>query len=168
MNNPGFVAILAFFLFAASFSGCGSSGGNLNAHNPATSAGNAQENANTARTNAEELRLLVSVPFEVQDEDVVWKENATHKKLIAVFRFSKADGDKIVGEASARRAPENVTVSSETWFPPELIAQGEMSGDDSLRGTAYAADSFFQEPYTSGRIVRVQNTDYFILELAAN
>jgi hypothetical protein len=42
-----------------------------------------------------------------------------------------------------------------------------MSGDDSLNGVAYAADSFYQEPFTSGRIVRVDGTDYFVLELSA-
>jgi len=44
---------------------------------------------------------------------------------------------------------------------------GELSGDDSLKGLAYSADSFFQEPYTSGRVIRIDGTDYFVLELSA-
>jgi hypothetical protein len=155
--------ILALFLSAAVFSGC--VGMNKNAVvAPGTSNRNA-ENANAARSNLEELRLLINVPYET--DDIVWKEDAAHKKLIAVLRFSTEDANKIVADAAARGAPQNVTVSSETWFPPELIAQSEMSGDDSLSGIAYAPDGFMQEPYTSGRVVRIDGTDYFVIEVAA-
>ena len=145
------------------FSGCG--GGNKNANLATTVANGTLENANSAKTNVEELGLLINVPYEA--EDIVWKETANHKQIIAVLRFSAEDANKIVTEAAPRRAPQNVTLSSEPWFPAELIAQSEMSGDDSLKGLAYAAASFYQEPYTSGRIVRIEGTDYFILELSA-
>ena len=125
------------------------------------------ENANSAKTNVEEFQLLVNMPYEVEDEDIVWKETADQKKLLAVMRFSRANAARIVADATARQPPENITVSSESWFPSELIAQGELSGDDSLKGLAYTADSFFQEPYFLGRIVRIEDTDYFVLELSA-
>jgi len=156
------VVILALFLCAMEFSGCG--GENKNANFNAALATTALENANSAKTNVEELSVLVNVPYEA--EDIVWKETADHKRIIAVLRFSPGDANKIVSEARSQ-APQNVKLSSETWFPAELIAQSEMSGDDSLNGLAYAADLFFQEPYTSGRIVRIEGTDYFVLELSA-
>ena len=109
--------------------------------------------------------MLVNVPYEV--DDVVWKEDAAHKKITAVLHFSKADADKIASGASNRQEPQDVTIPSASWYPTELVAQSEMSGDEGLRGTAYPADSFFMEPYTSGRIVRVHGTDYFVLQLSA-
>ena len=157
--------ILALFLSLGAFSGC--IGGNNNSNTNSVAINPTLENANSAKTNVEELQLLVNIPYEVEDEDIVWKESAAQKKLLAVLRFSTGDANKIVAEATARHAPQSVAVPSETWFPSELIAQGELSGDDSLKGSAYAADSFFQEPYTSGRIVRIEGTDYFVLELSS-
>ena len=125
----------------------------------------AAENANAAKNNVEELGLLINIPYEA--EDIVWKENASHKKLTAVFRFSPEDSNRLVADAAARGTPENVTIASATWYPAELVAQSDMSGDDSLHGTAYPADAFYQEPYTSGHIVRIEGTNYFILELTA-
>ena len=157
--------ILALFLSLGVFSGCIGSNNNSNTNSVVLNP--TMENANSAKTNVEELQLLVNVPYQVEDEDIVWKENAAAKKLIAVLRFSAENANKIVAEAAAHQAPQNITLPSESWFPSELIAQGELSGDDSLKGLAYSAESFVQEPYTSGRIVRIEGTDYFILELTA-
>jgi len=123
------------------------------------------ENSNAAKTNVEELGLLVNVPYEA--EDIVWKEDAAHKKLIAVLRFSSEDANKLTTDAAARQAPQKVNLTSASWFPAELIAQSEMSGDDSLHGASYAADAFYQDPYSSGRLVRIEGTDYFVLELSS-
>ena len=156
------VVILALFLLAMLFSGCDS--GNKNANLSAALSNGPLENTNSAKSNVEELSLLVNVPYEA--EDIVWKETANHRQIIAVLRFSNEDANKIVAK-SANQDPQNVKLSSENWFPAELIAQSEMSGDDSLNGLAYAADRFYMEPYTSGRIVRIEGTDYFVLELSA-
>lgn len=156
--------ILALFLFLVAVTGCG--GGNNNSAVNTAALNPTLENANSAKTNVEELKLLINVPYEIEDEDIVWKENVAQKKLIAVLRFSESDADKFVAEAAVRQAPQPVTLSSESWFPSELIAQGELSGDDSLKGFSYAADEFFQEPYNAGRIVRVDGTDYFVLEFS--
>ncbi len=159
------LVILALFLSLGAFSGCVE--GNNNSNTNSVVLNPTLENVNSAKTNVEELQLLVNIPYEVEDEDIVWKENAAQKKLVAVLRFSAENANRIVAEATARHAPQNVTLSSESWFPSELIAQGELSGDDSLKGIAYAADDFFQEPYTSGRIARIDGTDYFVLEMSA-
>jgi len=158
--------ILAFFLSVASLSGC--VGGQGNANNSAaaaTGSNRTTENSNSARTNVEELSLLVKVPYDT--EDIVWKEYAAAKKVIAVLRFSPANSAKIVAEASSAGAPQNVSVAVETWFPDELTAQSDMSGDNSLKGLAYPATAFYQDPYTTGKITRIESSDYFVLELTA-
>ncbi len=155
------VVILALFVSATVFFGCTGSDKNANVRTP----NSIVESANSAKTNVEELGLLVNIPH--QAEDIAWKESVDHKQLIAVLRFSTDDAKKIAADAAARQTPQNVKLSSENWFPAELIAQSEMSGDDSLNGLAYPADGFFQEPYTTGRIVRIEGTDYFVLELSA-
>ncbi|MFN0279420.1 MAG: hypothetical protein ACKVRN_12620 [Pyrinomonadaceae bacterium] len=145
------------------FSGC--VGGDKNANSATGPQNSAQENVNSARSNIEELGMLVNIPYDT--EDIVWKETPDRKQLIAVMRFSNEDADKIVAEAATHQTPQPVKLSSETWFPAELIAQSEMSGDDSINGLAYSPDRFAQEPYSNGRIVRVEGTNYFLLELSA-
>jgi len=154
------LAILALFSTIGS-SGCG---GSSNSDPKASAASNpALDNANSAKTNTEELSMLINMPAE--PDDVVWKQNAARNRLTAVLLYPSEKANKIVAEAAQHGSPQNVTVSSESWFPPELIAQSEMTGDDTLKGLAYSAEGFFQEPYTSGRVIRIDGTDYFVVEL---
>ena len=155
--------ILALLLSVASLLAC--VGGQGNATSPAATNGSnrGMGNSNSAKTNVEELGLLVKVPYAT--EDIVWKEYPTSKKVIAILRFSSADANKIVAEAGG--IPERTGIAVESWFPEELIAQTEMSGDNALKGVSYPATAFYQEPYTIGKITRVDGSDYFILELIA-
>lgn len=123
----------------------------------------ANNNSNSAQSNAEELGLLVNIPYEL--EDVAWKQDEASKKLTAVLLLKPQDAAAFVAEAERVTAPSAANVSSETWFPAELVAQSGLSGEDNLKGTAYAPTTFLQPPYTSGRVTRIENTDYFILEL---
>ncbi len=157
--------ILALFLSAVLLSACVGGNRNSNARPVANASNSTAENANTAKTNVEELGVLVNVPYEA--EDVVWKDDAAQKKVIAVLRFSPADANKIVAEAAQFGTPQNVSIAAVSWFPDELIAQSDMSGDSTLKGSAYPANNFFQEPYTNGKITRVEGSDYFVLELSA-
>ena len=162
MINFNYGVILALFLSAATLTACVD--GSKNANVPGSSApSNAA--ANSARTNVEELGLIANISYPT--EDIVWKEDAAKKRIIAVMRFSSADSDKIVAEASKNGSPQNAEIAVENWFPDELVAQGEMSGDNALKGLAYPANAFFLEPYTSGRITRIEGGDYFVLELIA-
>lgn len=157
--------ILALFLLTLSFAACGGRVEKSNSKEASNVQTNSNENPNAPKTNVEELGVLVNVPYEA--EDIVWKETASHKKLIAVLRFSTINCDKLVADAVKYRQPETVTIDNETWFPDDLIAYGDMSGDDTLKGTSYAANAFLQDPFTEGRVVRIEGTNYFVLEATA-
>lgn len=116
-----------------------------------------------AKTNAEELGLHVKMPYET--EDIAWKLYPTSKRILAAMRLSPADADRAVNDAAS--AGEPVTVLAEPWFPDELTAQSEMSGDSALKGTAYPATAYFQPPYNSGKVIRINGTDYIILDVTA-
>ncbi len=156
--------ILALFVSTTSFLACVDAGGNANSTRPANAPASA-EKPNSLKTNAEELGLLVRVPY--QTEDIVWKEDTAKKRILAVIRFSPEDANKLVAEAGAAGTPES-SIPVESWFPNELIAQSETSGDAALKGLSYPANAFVQEPYTIGKITRIDGTDYFILELRQN
>ena len=137
---------------------------------------NISENANVADDNAIKLHELVNVPFEVE-QDSLWKEmpienpdgSATgHKKLIAVFRFSREDGEKLKNDLGKSKQPFEASVDAESWFPAELIAKSSTTGDDTLKGTGYNADSFIKPPYKSGSLIHIRETGYFVLILQTN
>jgi hypothetical protein len=65
------------------------------------------------------------------------------------------------GQASAD------TLTVESWYPNELIAQGELTGESTVKGQSYSAEPFLNPPYTKGKITRVENTDYFILQISS-
>lgn len=140
---------------------CGSSGENSNA--PAVARPAAANEERQAKTNAEELGLLVKMPYET--EDIAWKTYGSNKRILAAMRLSSADADRVVADAGG--IGEAASVQAEPWFPEELTAQSEMSGDGALKGTAYPATAFFQPPYSTGRVVRVSGTDYVILDVSA-
>ena len=165
MKKFRFAPILALLLSSALLPACGGDTKNANAVLAANAANANSANANSARTNVEELALLVNVPYET--EDIVWKEDAAHKKVKAVLRFSPDDSKKIVAEAGKFGPSQDITVETEVWFPDELTAQSDMSGDSELKGTSYPANAFFQEPYTTGRIIHIEGGDYFVIEMSA-
>jgi hypothetical protein len=155
------VALLSCF---ATLAACSGSAGNSSNGQPAgPGLSNTNSNNDPAKTNVEVLSLQISVPYE--SEDVVWKEDPSHRKLMAVFLFAPEQAARVIADAEKVKPPEGVTLGSESWFPPELIAQSEMTGDDTLKARAYAANAFFGGPFNDGRIARIQGTDYFVLEL---
>ncbi len=160
--------ILALILFIQMLAACGGAAGNDDTGNKnAASANKSDPIAEGVKDSAEELGELVKLPFE--PEEVTWKEIASgnNKKLLAVIRFTPEDSKKVVEHAAKLKAGEPVSIPSERWFPAELVSQGELRGDDQITATAYPADEFFMPLYSEGRLSRVQNTDFFILELTA-
>ena len=154
-----------------------------NGQNSAENSQNTNSNQNSAdpkkisaNDNIEELEITIKIPF--HPEEVLWNEenlgiqtgenripSQNEKKLTAVFKFTPEDSAKIVAQASSKKAATPTEIPVETWFPAELIAQSELSGDDTLKGNVYVADDFFQAPYLDGRLIRMENSNYFVLEL---
>lgn len=151
-----------------------------NSQNTNQTANNSQSagNSDSVKDDAESLAMIVALAF--KPEDAVWREeklgekaensrvappSLNEQKLTAVLQFKPEDAEKITAQAQTHKQPEPADISAENWFPAELIAQSQLSGDETLKGTTYAANDFFQTPYSDGKITRVQDSNYFILEL---
>jgi hypothetical protein len=135
------------------------------------------ENQSQAQDDAEELSKHIKIPYET--EEALWKiednakiPNANHgetaPKLIAVLKFKSEDARKIIEQAEKHKPATETSVSVENWFPPELIAKSQESGDETIRGIVYAPNDFTQSPYERGTLTRIADTDYFVLELITN
>ena len=118
-----------------------------------------------ANDKPEELGMLIN--FTLEPEDILWRQTETPRKVVAVFRLAEEDTKKLADSLSARSPGAARSVAVEDWFPTELVAGGEATGGSSVDGTAYPADEFFQPPFTQGTITRVNDTDFFVLELTA-
>lgn len=134
------------------------------------------ENANSVKDTVEELELTVKLP--AHPEEVLWREDKTaaqsnvatntqtDRKMTAILKFTAEDAAKIVAQAETYQPPTPAQIETETWFPAELKAQSELSGDETLKGNSYAANDFFQPPYETGKLTRLADSNYFILELS--
>ncbi len=136
------------------------------------------DNKNIPKDDVEGLERIVKLP--IQPEEATWREDNSDNqsgnnnlsappggKLTAVLKFSAEDAQKLVEQIDKSQPPTAAEVDAESWFPPELIAKSQESGDESLKGTAFSVSDFLQEPYKNGKMIRINETDYFVLELTS-
>jgi len=140
---------------------------------------NIGDDQNQAKDDAVELGKLINLQYET--EEAIWKleplgknpnsdraPGPTDTKLIAVLKFKPEDAQKVVEQASTHKPPTETSVNVENWFPPELVAKSQESGDETIKGTVYAPNDFAQMPYQNGTLTHIADTNYFILELVTN
>ena len=169
-------AEIVFLLLAAMifFSSCGVVEDKIN--NNISSTNTAQ--ANVIKDDVGELGKIINLPFE--PIEVVWQENtlnvesagnralpSNEKRLVAVLQLKLEDLNRSIAQAEKYATPTRAVVDAESWFPVELIAQSQLSGDESLKGNSYAANDFFLESFNKGKFTHVADTDFIVLELTS-
>ncbi len=140
-----------------------------NSSNSNQSANANAENSTIDKDDIAELGSIIKLPELPDETATVWREEETSdpkgKKLTAILKYSPEISARITAQAEKNKSPAPTEIGTESWYPEELTAQSQLSGDESLKGTAYGADDFFNAPYINGRLIRVEKTDFFILEL---
>jgi hypothetical protein len=124
-----------------------------------------KNNSSAVKDDIEELGKIIKLP--VMPEETTWREDSTiappGKKLTAVVKFS-AENAAAVSRTGSNKPTTVTDIDAETWFPAELIAKSQLSGDESLKGVSFPADDFLQAPYNQGKITRINDTNYFVFE----
>ena len=180
MNIASTKPILLMSLIILVISGCGEIT-NDNSNVSATAnqfEQNKKNNANISKDDIEELGKIIKLPM--QPEEASWREDISEnqendngaptsprKKLTVVLKYSAEDAQKIVEQSDKSKPAFASDIDAESWFPPELVAKSQESGDENLKGTSYAANDFLQEPYKNGKLTRINDTDFFVLELTS-
>ncbi len=170
-NRQIFVLIFLIAIFGISCSRSNVDQGEVNKLRPDINENaNADPNASIAEDNETELNSLINLPFEpsenVYREDLV-KDTKDKRKITAVLKFSEDDTKSLLEQLEPKSNPFATKIEAEPWFPAELIAKSQTSGDESIKGVGYNAESFFKPPFNSGSLTRINDTDYFILNLQA-
>jgi hypothetical protein len=166
MNRPTaiYAATLALLLLCC----CGSAPSNSSDQQSSNTANSANTQTGP-NDNVEELRSSMQVPFE--PEEAVWRitsDKAGRKRLTAVLRLKPEDYKALSSRAATAGPGRQVEVSVEPWFPAELTAMSETTGENTVPATSYPANEFFQAPFNSGTVSLVTDTDYVIIELQSS
>lgn len=169
-----FCGFLALVLLLNSCSGNGSA--NSNAVSPNVSSETNSNAEIVPQDNVEELAKIIKLNFtpeeatyseinqNVKNSDIN-SSAPNEKKLVAVLRYSAENAGQVAAQAEKYKPAAPADVDAENWFPAELVAQSQLTGDGSLKGLTYAADDFLQTPYNKGKLTRIGSTGYFVLEL---
>lgn len=178
-SNPKFFIFLTVVLVSTACVGNENTNANQTARNINKSE-KVNNNASVVKDDVAELSRIINLPFEPDETSSVWREivlnpqsnsdrvpGPTDVKLIAVLKFKPEDAVEIVKKAETYKPSVPVSLDAENWFPAELIAKSQASGDETIKGNSYAANDFLKSPYTDGKLTRIVDTDYFVLELFA-
>jgi hypothetical protein len=127
-------------------------------------ASNVQSQKQIGETNDDVDDLAEVIKLPLLPEDVTWQQFEVQggKKVIAVIRFTPEDTAAVLAQS---QTGEKAELAAERWFPQELTAQSDISGDQVLHGTIYATNAFYKDSFNKGRIIKLDGSDYFIVEL---
>lgn len=138
---------------------------------------NVNSNANVAEDDLLKLKDIINLPFEPEFNDYRQEPlvesvssnrvpGPTDKKLTVVLKFSAKDTEKLMTELKkSKKPPFETETEAEDWFPAELIAKRETSGDGTLKGVGYSSEKFTKTPFNTGTLIYIKDTDYFVLIL---
>ncbi|MGI8467369.1 MAG: hypothetical protein ACR2N3_02845 [Pyrinomonadaceae bacterium] len=158
-----FAVLTSVLFWTSACSDSAETNGNVNSNVSNQTAGGAA----LTKDDIDELSAIIRLPE--TPEEVVWREEETAnpkgKKLTAILKFNPESAAKIVESAAKIKPAAPTEIGTENWFPNELTAQSQLSGNESLKGISYAANDFYNPPYTNGKLTKVNETNYFVLEL---
>lgn len=91
----------------------------------------------------------------------------TDYQLIAVLKYTDADAQNLIKELEKTLSENKIgNVEVEEWFPEAVKKTAQKIDDQTLiEGDAYAPDLFLQAPYSGGKLIRVGETNYFVLKV---
>jgi hypothetical protein len=155
----------------------GSAGGTGQASN--TGAGDmAQTSDQQKEISADIERLSKQIALPVRPVEVLWRQEVLGKqnstvpgprdyRLVAVLKYDEKDVRALIEKVGGESKETDVgNVDVEAWFP-EAVKKFAQKNDDGmiLEGATYTADSFLRAPYSSGKLVRAGQTNYFVLNI---
>ncbi len=165
------ISIASFLLVVSLFTLSCSDSNEANSNNANQATNVNANNSVVPKDNAEELSTLIKLPIlpdEKNDERVDWREETVDqkgKKITAILKYNEENTAKIIALAEQHKPGAIVEIGVEEWYPAELTAQTQLSGNESLKGLVYEAKNFLNPPYTHGRLIRIDESNYFVLEL---
>lgn len=174
----GFLTV-GFNVFLLSFTACGTrdTPNNRNSVNVATNMNaSAETKIDEVSENIDDLARSINLPVRPVaakwSAKVLGKENSTAPgptdyALTAVLHFDEVGAKELVkrlDEKPAEKKSDSIEV--EEWFPEQVKkASQDRDGVKVVTGPNYRPDILLRSPYTGGKIVRVGESNYFVVKL---
>ncbi len=179
-SYPAVVGVLV--LVTTAFSCASLNGGAVNVPVNGRQSNNSQ-NMNQAnaknvevKSDIEALGKLISLP--VRPVEVRWTAETldnsqgtvpgpTDYRLTALLKYDEKGAKELVQRLEAEAHEKSLgNTEINGWFPDEVKEQAKTIDERSfLEGAKYEPDLFLRSPYTGGKLIRVGETNYFILNL---
>jgi len=124
------------------------------------------------KTSIEELEKQINLP--VRPSEVKWMAETfdnskgtvpgpSDYRLTALLKYDEKSAVELVKKLEAENAG-NTDVKN--WFPDEVKNSAKtVDGKTFLEGAKYSPNSFFRGSYKNGNLIRVGETNYFVLNL---
>lgn len=128
------------------------------------------------KTSIEELEKQINLP--VRPSEVKWVaeifDNSkgmvpgpSDYRLTALLKYDEKTTAELVKKLeseTSEKSPGNTDVK--TWFPDEVKnSVKNADGKTFLEGAKYSPNSFFRGSYQNGNLIRIGETNYFVLNL---
>ena len=163
---------------ARNSSGQNSQNMNSQSDSAQNSAQNSAQSSATLETVSRDIEALgKEIELPIRPRAVVWQAGKlgnpnnqapgpSDYRLTAVLKFDQAEIKTLLEKIESPAPASSGTVRVEKWFPEDLKKIAEAANDKStLEGKKYNADQFLRSPYTSGTLIQINETDYFVLKL---
>lgn len=127
-------------------------------------------------TDIDALARLITLP--VRPVEATWRQEILGKhetsvpgptdyRLTAVLKFDATDVPKLI-EKSGKSPGEasRGSIEIEPWFPEEVKGVAHTRDDETVvEGDRYSPDLFLRSPYSGGKLIRVGQSNYFVLRI---
>lgn len=136
----------------------------------------AAETATEVKTDVEGLEKKINLPF--RPVEVKWVEEfmdnseglvpgPSDYRLTALLKYDSETAERLVKQISADADTQPLgNTDSQDWFFDEVKSKIQTKdGRTYLEGTEYPPEAFFRPPYNNGKIIRLNGTNYFVLNL---
>lgn len=135
-------------------------------------------NEKPAEDSTQKLETLINIPVEAEETDFRVDDvkavsddgddsGPKGKMLTVVLNYSDENAEKLE-KLLSKSQQFDIEIGAELWFPAELKAKADAEGDQKIKGKGYSADDFAKKPYLKGTILRIPQTNFFVLRMSNN
>ena len=128
------------------------------------------------KTSIEELEKRINLP--VRPSEVKWTEEVFDNskgmvpgpndyRLTVLLKYDEKTAAELVKKLDAETSEKSLgNADVKNWFPDEVKAKAtSLDGKNFLEGAKYSPNSFFRGSYQNGNLIRIGETNYFVLNL---
>ena len=130
------------------------------------------------KTDPASLGKIINLP--VRPSEVQWTEEIfdnskgtvpgpSDQRLAALLKFDEKGTAELVRKLAAETSEKSIGGADvKAWFPDEVKnAAKTTDGRTKIEGAKYSPTAFYSASYRNGNLIRVGETDYFILNLTS-